>query len=137
ANRKALEAIPEVYHHPNDAADSTQSAYYVVVGAATAFPPKGFTRLADITDGPSRTLMVVESRSKEPWTKPVDVSYSEAATVPLFGGFTRDGFLCVTCDGAVHFVSHRVSADNLRAFLTRNKSDVVNIVGVPFRLDGK
>jgi len=79
--------------------------------------------------------MIVESRSSEPWTKPIDIAYSKSATVPRLGGFTTNGFLALSCDGAVHFVSDTVSPDTLRAFITKDTSDAFKIVGIPIQYD--
>ena len=83
-NRSVLEAIPQVYHHPSDKPDSVSSAYYAVVGSGTAFDPRHTVQYKEIKGWPATTLMVVESRSKEPWTKPIDIAYSKSATVPRF-----------------------------------------------------
>jgi hypothetical protein len=77
--------------------------------------------------------MIVESRSNEPWTRPIDIAYSKTATVPRFGGFTDNGFLVLTCDGAVHFVSNSVLPESLRAFISKDPTDAFSIVGVPYR----
>ncbi|WP_417386612.1 DUF1559 domain-containing protein [Gimesia sp.] len=132
-NLKVLDHIPPVYHHPGDKPDSTESAYYAVVGKGTAFAPGEVTSYTDIKEWPASTLMLAESRSRAPWTKPVDIAYSEDATVPRFGGFTAHGYLTLSCDGGVHFISDSVSPKNLRAFISRDRTDTIQIPGVPYR----
>jgi RNA polymerase sigma factor (sigma-70 family) len=132
-NRGMLEKIPAIYHHPNDKPDSVAAAFYAVVGSGTTFDPGEVAKYTDIKGWPASTLMVVESRSQEPWTKPIDIAYSKSATVPRFGGFTENGFLVLSADGAVHFVSDAVSPENLRAFLSKDTTDTFRIMGIPYR----
>jgi hypothetical protein len=134
-NRKALQTIPQVYRHPSDKEESLASAFYAVVGTDTAFDPSKETRYTDIKGWPATTLMVVESRSNEPWTKPIDIAYSASSTVPRFGGFTKNGFLAMTADGAVHFVSNTVLPNDLRRFLSRENGGKFNIVGIPYKYE--
>jgi hypothetical protein len=134
-NRKVLERIPQVYRHPSDKDDSVTVAFHAVVGTGTAFDPNREAQYTDIRGWPATTLLIVESRSKEPWTKPIDIAYSASSTVPRFGGFTKNGFLALSCDGAVHFISDTVSPDNLRAFITRDNSDRFNILGIPYKYE--
>lgn len=134
-NRPLLGAIPQVYRHPSDKADSVTAAYYAVVGSGTAFDPNDKAQYTDIKGWPATTLMIVESRSREPWTKPIDIAYSKSSTVARFGGFTKNGFLALSCDGGVHFVSDTVSPDMLRAFISKDTTDTFTIVGIPYRYE--
>lgn len=132
-NRSALEAMPSVYRHPNDRPKSSESFVYAVVGEGTTFSPDKPSSYVDIKAWPATTLMLVESRSREPWTKPIDISYSDSATVPRFGGFTTNGFLALSADGAVHFVSDEVSPDELRKFISKDPGQIPAIPGIPYR----
>jgi hypothetical protein len=132
-NLKFLKSTPDAYRHPDDEAGSCAAAYYAVVGKGTAFDPAEIVRYTDIEDWPASTLMIIESRSGEPWTKPIDIEYSDSFTVPRFGGFTKNGFLAVSCDGGVHFVSTTVGPDALRAFISRATTDSFSIIGIPYK----
>lgn len=133
ANLVVLKTMPPVYRHPYDKPDSIQSAFYAVVGSGTVFDTEEVAQYQDIKDWPASTLMIVESRSRAPWTKPVDIAYSKSATVPRFGGFTNNGFLTLSCDGAVHFIFDSVTPKSLRAFISKDPADTFEIVGVPYR----
>lgn len=132
-NLQVLKSMPPVYHHPSDKPDSTESAYYAVVGKGTAFDPGEIASYTNIKDWPASTLMLAESRCRAPWTKPVDIAYSNDATVPRFGGFTVNGYLTLSCDGAVHFIADSVSPDALRAYISKAQNDTFEIPGVPYR----
>lgn len=75
-NRALAEQMPAVYRCPSRrSADQRSTNYMVIVGERTVFPgPKGI-RLADIRDGLSRTLTVVETEGPGIcWTSPIDLS---------------------------------------------------------------
>ena len=131
SNRAILDTMPNVYRHPGDNPQSNQAAFYAVVGSGTAFDPKERSTYTDIRKWPASTLMIAESRSREPWTRPVDISYSTDSVVPRFGGFSANGFLCISCDGAVHSIPDTVSPTDMRSFISKDQSDKFTIRGVP------
>lgn len=132
ANAEALQKMPEDYRHPHDPAGSTESAYYAVTGVGAAFEEGHVSSYDDIKGWVASTLMIAESRSREPWTKPVDIPYSADAVVPQLGGYTSSGALVLTCDGAVHFLQDTVSSTDLRALITRSQDDKFDIAGIPY-----
>lgn len=134
-NQKAMRNMPKVFRHPSAADSDTSSAYYAVTGPGTAFDNSHVSTFTDIKGWVATTVMIVESRSREPWTKPIDIRYAQDATVPRFGGFTKGGALVLTCDGAVHFVHEATMPDQLRSLITRDQSDSMSIVGIPFRYE--
>ena len=78
-NLKLLQEMPEVYacySHPDTTI--TQTAYVAVVGEETAFPGPIGRPLAEISDSPSTTLLVVETVDPIDWLEPRDLSFAEA-----------------------------------------------------------
>src|SRR5262249_2360949 len=84
-NKKLLEKMPDVC---GDAADKTY--YQVVTGEGTVF--EGTKGIANIPDGDSTTLLVVEAAAAVPWTAPRDLTYARGKPLPKFGGVFKDGF---------------------------------------------
>ena len=82
-NRKLLEHMPEVFAcptHVRRGEKSQTTSYLAVLGPDSAWPGSKSLALSDIQDGPSRTILVVESGSREIlWTEPKDVSPEQAA----------------------------------------------------------
>jgi hypothetical protein len=136
ANQEVLAQMPAVYRHGSAHPKSTDSAYYVVVGAAgdgdagltSAFSKKTGLALQDIVDGASYTIAVVETKLVVPWTKPDDVLYDPDQGMPVLGGyyergvdqdfFNQEGFYVGNFAGSVHFLRASVSEDLLRAYLS-------------------
>ena len=124
-NKSLIELMPAVYRTAVDDPSSTNSSYYVLTGPGTVFDKKIGTRLAEILDGTSNTILAVESRLQIPWTKPEDIPYSDNKPVPKLGGFYKDGFNAVRCDGSVVFISSKIEEPVLRAVIT--KGDGLNV----------
>ena len=123
-NRKILAQMPRTFKADPDAA-TTASSYYVLTGKDTIFSGKEGTKIQDITDGTSNTIMIVEAKHDIPWTKPVDLEYDAKKPLPKFGGFFEGGFNAALADGSVRFISHTITAQTLRAMITKAGGEVI------------
>jgi hypothetical protein len=129
-NKKLIDKMPEIYVLPGiKTKDPGLTHYQVLVGPGTAFERrKGQTltgtRLVEMHDGTSNTIMVVEAAEPVIWTKPDDVPYDPKQPVPKLGPF-RDGFFVALCDGSTRFIRRTVNEQTLRALITRNGGEVV------------
>jgi len=109
----------------------TMTSYVAVVGPKTMWPGDGkTTKLADIRDGTSNTLMVVEfADSGIHWMEPRDLSFSEMAptiNTKSGQGISSEhvpGAHVLTADGGVRFISDQTRADVIRSLLTINGND--------------
>ncbi len=121
-NRKVLALMPAQFRSPNDEPDSTNTAYFTLVGEHTAVgntPGEGLT-FRDIPDGTSNTLLVVEAKRDIPWTKPEDIPYAADKDLPQLGGWHEGGFFTMIADGSVKFISENVDEKLLRSLITRD-----------------
>ncbi len=124
-NRPLLAQMPKVFKCP--ATDNTSTLYQVIVGPGALFEsPQGPT-IAEITDGTSNTLMVVEGAEAVPWTKPADLSYAPNGPVPRFASYHSGGFNAMTADGAVHLIRKGTREELLRALITRNGGEIIDL----------
>jgi hypothetical protein len=85
------------------------------------------TTFANITDGTSNTIMVVEAAEAVNWAKPDDLRY-EPAKAPKVGSPDRKWFYAAFGDGSVRTLRRdRLTDDQLRALFTTDGGEVVEI----------
>lgn len=80
-NKKLIPLMPKTYADPRILAGPGMTHYKVFVGKDAGFDPLRVTKLAEIPDGTSNTLMAVAAGDPVVWTKPDDIEF--AADKPL------------------------------------------------------
>lgn len=113
-----------------NAADRT--SYVAVVGPGTAWSGEESLSFSDITDGMSRTVMIVEiSHSDIHWREPRDLPIEELDAWldpqhrPRLGGAIEGG-LVLFADGSVAFLPRELAKKRLRALLTPTGNEPVS-----------
>lgn len=125
-NKKLIPLMPKIYMIPGVDAKEGMTHYRVLVGPQTAFEPGQRITMVGITDGTSNTIMAVEAAEPTIWTRPDDLPFDPKGALPKFG-VSPDGFLAAFCDGTVRFVPASMPAANIRALITRNGGEIVEL----------
>jgi hypothetical protein len=130
-NKKLIAQMPAVFRSSADPklAAAGKTTYLAPLGEATLFTGRVGVRVAEVTDGTSYTISLVDADDAHAvvWTRPEDLTYDPKD--PAKGLATRvDGsFMLGFADGAVHFLPRTTEKATLHALFTRNGGEVVNV----------
>jgi prepilin-type processing-associated H-X9-DG protein len=119
-NKKLLSKMPKIYALPGDRRkfDVPTSYYRVFVGNGAAFDLKHKTRMQDVTDGLSNTIMIVEAADGVPWTKPDEIEY-DPKKPPKVGYHYAGRGNAAFCDGSVHTLRRSIDEQTLHWLIQR------------------
>jgi prepilin-type processing-associated H-X9-DG protein len=126
-NRLLAEPAPSVFHCPADTGTKTDTSYVVVVGPKTIFPGASSIKIADIEDGTSNTILLVEATdSGINWLEPRDMSYEDAVrginakTSWGISSHHEGGAMVAFADGSRELLPDQTPLQQLRLLLERN-----------------
>jgi prepilin-type processing-associated H-X9-DG protein len=128
-NQALLKEMPPTYVCPSRArVEPFTTTYQVFTGNGALFESGRDVGFAEVTDGLSNTLMVIEAKKEVPWTKPDDLPFDPAAKAPLFGAGSLHpmGFNALLADGSVRFLKNTIEMKVMRSLITRRGGEVVN-----------
>jgi len=123
--------MPAVYRCPSDAAaQSEETSYLAVTGKGTVFEAGASVSAADIADGVSQTMLVVEAAGAAAhWLEPTDLALGQLESGingPAPGGvFSQHpgGANALMADASVRFLTPATTPDELRAAASRAGED--------------
>ena len=120
-NKELIKYMPRVYVCPsrNLAAEPGMTSYRVFTGKNTLLDPSRPRQLADVTDGLSNTLMVVEAKQAVTWTKPEELPFDDNPGAPVppldgAGSLHPGGFNAAFGDGSIRFIRQSIRPEVLR-----------------------
>jgi hypothetical protein len=136
-NKPLIARMPDVFTIPGENVEQAgQTFYRGLSGTGAMFDPKNpeGVAIADILDGTSNTILLVEAREGVPWTKPgSDIPFENdpklehtKALLDSLGGHTEGGFHATFCDGSVRWIPSTVALPVLGAFITRAAGEVIS-----------
>lgn len=121
-NKRVAAQMPAVYRAPGSRVGTQgKTNYLAVVGDPYMFAADKGRRFADVTDGISNTIMVVEVSDAKavPWTKPDDFTPDAKNPIADVVGLRPGGFLVAMGDGSVRRISAGIDPKVLYALFTR------------------
>jgi prepilin-type processing-associated H-X9-DG protein len=132
-NRRFSETVLPLYNCPSNPDGGVYTSYMVIEGDGALFQGSEPTRIRDITDGTSNTLLVVEvTGTSTPWMEPADLDF-DACQMVINSGPTDmgsphpGGAQAALADGSVRFLSETIDPTDLRSLITRSGGEVVRV----------
>jgi hypothetical protein len=125
-NKKLIDKMPAVYALPNKMSKPGETHYRVFVGNGAFWDWVQGITFAQITDGTSNTIMVVEAAEGVPWTKPDEFEFDPKKDLPKLGKSFKGGFHALFGDGSVRFLRDSVAPQTLKAMITKDGGEVIN-----------
>lgn len=125
-NRRLLDKMPAVFRHPGEDGGSRNACCFVIVGE----DPKQRRSFANVTDGLSNTILLIEAKRDVPWTKPDDIVFSKDGSMPSLQPFEGDEIFACCYDGAAVSFSSKLDPAELKAWLTMDGGEMVTGTGV-------
>ena len=102
--------------------------YQVFNGPDTVFDGTKKLRFKDIHDGTSLTILVLEAKEPVTWTRPADLELPrDKGKMPAVGGQFKDRTYALFCDAHIDHLSRNVSPAVLRALVTPNGGEKVDM----------
>jgi len=134
-NRALADKMPPVYRCPSDPAAGGHTTHYqVIVGPKTMFPGATGRRMAEVADGLSQTILVVEASGPGVnWMEPRDL---DAATMsdlidepqqPGIGSPHPAGANVLFADGHVVFLRSGTDPQTVKALVTADGKEAVKM----------
>lgn len=134
ANLMVAEMMPPVYACPSsDEGVGNMTGYLVVNGPGCLFDGDKATKMAEVLDGLSGTLMVVESTdSAVTWTEPTDLDASAMAYMVdggpgEIGSLHHGGAVVLCADGGSEVLPSDTSPQDVKAMTTIDGGEPVNM----------
>jgi hypothetical protein len=130
-NKALIAEMPAIYKAPGTRLEVGHTVYLGVLGGElrdgpdryTTFAAGHNTNFADLMDGSSNTIIVVEADPSEAaiWTRPDDWEFDPQAPRRGLGSLRKVGFTAAFADAAITLVPNTVTDEDLRRlFLIRD-----------------
>jgi hypothetical protein len=132
-NKALLDKMPNFYRSPGSKAGAGMTNYLTVRGEKAIYHGSKGARFAEIVDGSSHTITLVEASDEKavPWTKPDDFDYDEKDPIKGLVGLQNNGFLALMADGSVRVIGNSIKPSVLNALFTRNGNEPVDWDQIP------
>lgn len=126
-NRRLSDTVIKIFCEPTEP-PTNRTHYRVFHGNGAIFKTGqvgirdagGGSRIADILDGTSNTLMIAQTRDSVPWAAPDEIAYDPKKPLPALGLLGSDRFLTAFADGVVLALKSTIKPQTLHMLIQKN-----------------
>jgi Protein of unknown function (DUF1559) len=129
-NSKLIEQMPKIFESPRVTSKKKgYTAYQGFSGAQALFRPgKGGLQMTNITDGTSNTIMMIETSTAVPWTKPADMPFDPKKDLPDIGKAYGQKPYALMCDGSVRLLDlKKLPAETIKHAIQPDDGNLVDL----------
>ncbi len=129
-NRALIARMPSFFKSPGSKLEEGYTNYLAIVAPNTILSNgRRGTSMRDITDGTSRTVMLVEADDDAavPWTKPDDLAWDTQQPLRGLGKIWSGRFYAVFGDGSVRALGADLPAETINGLFSRNGGETVTL----------
>jgi hypothetical protein len=128
-NKKLTAQMPSTYLSGFEKKGADKTFYKGFAGPGALFEPGATIKIANIPDGTSNTIAVVECGPPVEWTKPADIPFDPKKKLPKLEAPYKNVLVTATCDGAVHTIRSDADEAKLRLLIERADGNPVDFDG--------
>ena len=128
-NKPLIAKMPKVFQVPSDEKrDDGMTRYLVPVGTGTIFDGDRGTKISEIKDGTSQTLLIIEVGPDKAvtWTKPDDMPFDAEKPLASLGTIPPGGFCAAFADGSVRVIRQSINPGTFRKLILRNDGQPID-----------
>jgi|GEM_PF-1780727 len=129
-NKQLISQMPDVFRPGNGQSPADfHTCLLAPMTENSVFGSRGLpTRIQDVTDGTSNTLLLVEADVSKAviWTKPEDLVVDVAAPILSLAPESTTGFWASYVDGSVRFILKDNSSKVIQAIMSMNGNDTMH-----------
>jgi hypothetical protein len=124
-NKKLIAKMPKTYALPNQKAADGKTHFRLFTGNGAVFDMVQQSKIQDIPDGTSNTVMVVESAEPTIWSKPDDIEYDDKLAVEKLLRFVDAKTMVAFCDGSVRFLKKGLAEKTWHYLIQKNDGNPI------------
>ncbi len=129
-NKKVLadNPMPPQYLVEGVSKPTEKSTYFrVFAGNGALFEMTKPTKIRDVTDGTSNTILIATAATAVPWTKPEALDFDPKGDMKKLMMLDKEGCNVAFADGSVRFLMSAIKEEMLKALITKGGGEVVNV----------
>lgn len=124
-NKELIEKMPSLFQSPG-VVEEGKTSLHVFTGPGAIFADDKVTKISEITDGTSNTILVVQAgpETAEIWTRPGGLDFDPNDPIQALGNLAAETFMVLFADGAIRTLPKEIDPQTLRRYIQMTDGEV-------------